>query len=357
MHADARQVQASDTFTAPLLEKLRRHPKRIVFTEGEDPRILEVAERLVSEEAAVPVLLGSRERIRAMAAEQGADLKFVKLLEPAKAADFELFCQRFVKTERFRSVEVDDPAQIVSKPHYFGAMMVQYGQADGLVGGNLALPATLFRALIHAVKPMPGVPKMFGTSVLTGSQLQHLGDDGMLFLADCGLIPRPSVEQLATIAVETGKLARHFLGRPARVALLSHSTKGSAATEEARRVAAATALARDKAAEAFLEMEIDGELQADVAVDPRAAEVKLPDSGIRHSADVLVFPSLDAANISLKLLEHCGGAMNYGQLLVGLARPAAQVSRTASVASIFGTALAIGVEAIKFHHLYPDGEV
>lgn len=349
--------QGSNPFTEYQIRKLRNHPKRIVFTEGEDLRVLRAAQRLVDAEAAVPILLGNREAIRALAAENGVSLKFVNVIEPAKAWDFELFCQRFAKVERYRKLSSSDPADVMARPHYFGAMMVQYGHADALVGGNKSLPAMLFRALIHTIQPLPGVPKMFGMMVLVAPHLQHFGENGVLFLADCGLIPQPSVEQLAAITLETGKLARHFLGREPRIALLSHSTKGSAGTEEARRMAAAAALAIDKAKEAYLDFKITGEVQADVALDPTAAEIKLPDAEHRDPADVLVFPSLDAAHISLKLLQHCAGAINYGQILAGLARPCAQVPRTATEETIFGTAAAVGVEAIKYHQLYPEGEV
>ncbi|MEP4079569.1 phosphate acyltransferase [Haloferula sp.] len=354
---ESSQAQAAATFTAPLIEKLRRHPKRIVFTEGEDLRVLKVAERLVKAEAAVPILLGSRERILGLAKEKGVDLTFVKVIEPKKSGDFALFCQRLLKIESYRKLKVMDPADIMARPHHFGAMMVQNGQADALVGGNVAMPSTLFRALIQMIKPLPSVPKMFGTTILTAPHLQHFGGSGMLFLADCGLVPQPTLEELATIAVETGKIAHHFLGRPVRVAMLSHSTKGSASTPDAQRVAAAATLARSQVSAQHLDMRISGEVQADVALDPTAAEIKRPDSEIRPSADVLVFPNLDAAHISLKLLQHCGGAMNFGQILIGLARPAAQVPRTASEETIFGTAAAVGVEAIKYHEAYPDGEV
>ncbi|BCX49141.1 phosphotransacetylase [Haloferula helveola] len=356
MNDDPSQAQASARFTEPLIEKLKRHPKRVVFTEGEDARVLRVAERLVKAEAVVPILLGDRERIRAMASSIGVSLDFVKVIEPSKSSDFELFCRRFQKIERYRSRPSSACSEFVAKPHYFGALMAQYGQADAVVGGNVALPATLFRAFLHSIKPMPNIPKLFGVTVLSAPHLAHFGDEGMILLADCGLVPEPDIEQLATMAVETGKLARHFLGREPKVALLSHSTKGSAATPGAQKVAAATVVAREKVSADFLEMRIEGEVQADVALDPTAAETKIPGDGF-GSADVLIFPNLDAAHISMKLLQHCGRAMNYGQILVGLGRPAAQVPRTASEETIFGTAAAVAVEAIKFHELYPDGEV
>lgn len=343
--------------TRHLLEQLRRHPKRVVFSEGEDIRVIKAAVRLVAEEVVAPILLGNKQRIRDLAAANDISLKFVHIIDPPLASDFGLFCQRVENMARYRSMKIGDPAEFVARPHYFGALMVQYGQADAIVGGNQALPASYFRALLHTIKPLPDVPKIFGVSILTGEHLKHLGGSGILFLADCGLIPNPNVEELAAIALETGKLAHHFLGRKAHVAMLSHSTKNSAGTPDARRMAAATALAQSEARNQFLDITIEGELQADVALDPAAAEIKLPGADARSTADVLVFPNLDAAHISLKLLQHVAGAQNYGQLILGLSRPAAQVPRTATTETIFGTAAAIAVEAIKFHLLYPDGEV
>ena len=340
-----------------LLEQLRRHPKRVVFTEGEDIRVIEAATRLVREEVVAPILLGNRERIRALAAKHSLPLTFIHIIDPPLATDFKLFCQRVENMARYRTMDLGNPEQIVARPHYFGALMVQYGQADAIVGGNQALPTAYFRALLHTIKPLPNVPKIFGAAILVGPHLNNLGASGILFLADCGLIPNPNVPELAAIALETGKLAHHFLGRKPLVAMLSHSTKGSANTPDARRMAAAASLAQAESDKKFLDIDIEGELHADVALDPEAAEINLPGANSRRTADVLVFPNLDAAHISLKLLQHVAGAQSYGQLILGLSRPAAQVPRTATVETLFGTAAAIAVEAIKFHQLYPDGEV
>lgn len=348
--------KSGENVTQILIDQLRRHPKRVVFTEGEDVRVIAAAARLVADEAVAPILLGNRERIRNLAKENDISLKFIHTIDPPLASDFGIFCQRVENMARYRTVSIGTPQEIVAKPHYFGSLMVQYGQADAVVGGNQALPAAYFRALIHTIKPLSSVPKMFGTTILTAPHLQHMGGSGLLFLADTGLVPNPDIQQLASIALETGKLAHHFLGRKVRVAMLSHSTKGSASTSDAQKVAAAAVLAREAALSKFLDIEIEGELQADVALDPAAAEIKLPGAEQRASADVLVFPNLDAAHISLKLLQHVAGAQNYGQLLLGLARPAAQVPRTASVETIFGTAAAVAVEAIKYHQLYPEGD-
>ena len=340
-----------------LLEQLRRHPKRVVFTEGEDIRVLHAAARLVREEVVAPILLGNRERIRALAAKHAVPLTFIHIIDPPLSTDFKLFCQRVENMARYRTMDLGNAEEIVARPHYFGALMVQYGQADAIVGGNQALPTAYFRALLHTIKPLPSVPQIFGVSILIGPHLKNLGSSGVLLLADCGLIPNPDVNELAAIALETGKLAHHFLGRKPLVAMLSHSTKGSANTPDAQRVAAAAALAQAEASKKFLDIDIEGELDASVALDPEAAEIKLPGAHARRTADVLVFPNLDAAHISLKLLQHVAGAQFYGQLILGLSRPAAQVPRTVSAETLFGTAAAIAVEAIKFHQLYPDGEV
>ncbi len=350
------ESNSTNSVTTYLLDQLRRHPKRVVFTEGEDPRVIQAAARLVAEEVVAPILLGDRDKIRAIAAEHSISLNFIHTIFPPTASDFDLFCKRVENMARYRTMQIGAASEIVSRPHYFGALMVQYGHADAIVGGNQALPASYFRALIQTIKPQPDIAKIFGVTMLTGSHLHHLGGSGILFLADCGLIPNPDVTDLATIAIETGKLAHHFLGRRPLVAMLSHSTKGSAATPDARRMAAATALAQEEISRRFLEVTVEGEIQADVALDPIAAETKLPAPEARATADVLVFPNLDAAHISLKLLQHVAGAQNYGQLILGLSRPAAQVPRTASVETIFGTAAAVAVEAIKYHVLHPDSD-
>jgi phosphate acetyltransferase len=349
-------LQPGNPVVSHLLDQLRRHPKRVVFTEGEDIRVIRAAARLVREQVVAPILLGNKERIRALAAEHGVPMNFILVIDPPAAADFKLFCGMMRNMDRYRDKQLGDPEELVARPHYFGALMVQYGQADAIVGGNRSFPAAYFRALLNMIKPLPEVPRIFGVSLLAGPNLAHLGNSGLLLLADTAMIPNPTVEELSSITIETGKLAHHFLGRRPAVALLSHSTKGSAATPDARRMAAAAALATQTANAKFLPVDIEGEVQADVALCPDIAREKLAHDGRRGTADVLVFPNLDAAHIAMKLLQHVAGALTYGQLILGLARPAAQVSRTATEETIFGTAAAVAVESIKYHQLYPQGD-
>ncbi|MBT8036192.1 MAG: phosphate acetyltransferase [Verrucomicrobiae bacterium] len=341
-----------NTLTAKLYQTLKRHPKRIVFADGEDLRVLRVAARMVAMKIGVPILLGNRKRIHQLATDNDISMMFVSVIEPSQSSEIDLFCSRLEKVARYQGRDIANPLELISRPHNFAAMMVQYGHADGMIAGNNSMPASVFRAVMTMIKPRKEVPQVFGAMILVAPHLKNFGRDGILFMADCGVIPEPDVKQLASIAVETGKLARHFLGRPPRVAMLSHSTKGSASTDSAKKVSAASQLARQNVISSHLDMRIDGEVQADVALDAAAAETKLAEGRAREAADVLVYPNLDAGHIALKLLQHLGGAQNYGQIIMGLTRPAAQVPRTVSEETLLGTAAIIGTEAIKFNDLF-----
>ena len=174
-----------------------------------------------------------------------------------------------------------------------------------------------------------------------------------MFFADCAVIPDPTVEQLATIAVQTGLMCRQLTGIKPRIAMLSFSTKGSAKLPSPSKVIAATALARQKAEQSGAEMEIDGELQADTALLPDLAEMKAPQSLVAGRANVLVFPDLNSGNIGVKLVQHLAGAEAYGQFLLGLSKPCADMSRGASAEDILGVAAILGVQAVEYRKLYP----
>ncbi len=341
----------SSPLTARLYQTLKRHPKRIVFADGEDIRVIRVAVRMVQMEIAAPILIGNRERIHKLAKENSLPMTFINVIDPSTTSDIELFCDRLTKVSRYRGKEISKPLEIVSRPHNFAAMMIQYGHADGMIAGNKSLPTSVFRAATTMIKPLPKVATVFGAVILTAPNINNFGRDGILFMADCGVIPDPDVKQLASIAVETGKLAHHFLGRRPRVAMLSHSTHGSSETASAKKVIAATQLARQRIREELLNIDIDGEIQADVALDNSTAEIKVLDARAKDPADVLVYPNLDAGHISLKLLEQLAGAQGHGQLIMGLTRPAAQVSRSISEEGLLGTAAIVGAEAIKTNDL------
>jgi len=181
----------------------------------------------------------------------------------------------------------------------------------------------------------------------------RFGENGVMFMADCGVIPDPTVEQLADIAVSTAQLARQLAGARPRVALLSFSTKGSATHPSVVKVQAATALADKKAREKKIEADFDGELQVDAALVPEIATRKLPEGKVAGNANVLIFPDLNAGNIASKLVRHVARANAYGQILLGLDRPAADVSRGSNAHDILGVAAIVGVQSVEYDKLYP----
>ena len=191
------------------------------------------------------------------------------------------------------------------QPNYFGTMMLAMHQADGFVSGASHITSSLLRPLFQIVKAAPDITTASSCMVMEVEDTRF-GEDGVLFMADCGVIPDPTVEQLADIAVSTAQLARHLLGVRPRVALLSFSTKGSAPHPSVGKVQAATALARRKAEQLFLEADFDGELQVDAALVPEIAARKLQESKVAGRANVLIFPDLNSGNIASKLVRLVG---------------------------------------------------
>ena len=183
-----------------LFSSLKRHPKRIVFTEGEDVRVLQAAATLVKELVVAPILLGNKTIMKALALEHDIDTTFIHMLDPTTASDLPLFCDRLQNISKYQGKTVANPEELISRPHNFASMMVQYGQADGIVAGNQSPPSAISRAVTNFIKPLPEVP-LFGVAALTGPHLKHLGKDGLLLLADCSINPDPDIDELVSIAI------------------------------------------------------------------------------------------------------------------------------------------------------------
>jgi phosphate acetyltransferase len=342
-------------FIESVFQKLKRHPKRIVFPEGAEPRVLEAAGRFAKMQLGAPILLGDAGEIEHKAEQYSIDLSRIGIIDPTKAEDSPIFAKHLERLQRYRNVGAGDAREILVNPNYFAAMMIQHGQADGLVGGASQYASSLMRPLIQIVKPLPGITTVSSCMMLEGRP-QVFGAEGMLMFADCAVVPEPTVEQLASIGIETGKVCRQLTGIRPRVAFLSFSTKGSSRLPAASKMAAAAALAKQKVDTEKLDMEIDGELQADTALLPELAAIKAPASRVAGNANVLIFPDLNSGNISAKLVQHLGEASAYGQVLLGLSRPAADMSRGASVEDILGVAAIVGLQAIEYRKLYPEVE-
>ncbi|MGB8166055.1 MAG: phosphate acyltransferase [Chthoniobacteraceae bacterium] len=340
------------TFIETVFQKLKRHPKRIVFPEGTEPRVLHAAARYVKLKLGAPVVLGHREAIEKAAAGADVSLDHIGIIDPTTSSEMPIFVQRLEKLKRYRDLGTKQAQEILANPNYFGAMMVQYGLVDGLVTGAAETASSTLRPLIQLIKPLPNTTSISSCTMLDLSNKRY-GERGVMLFADCAVIPEPTVEQLATIAVQTGTICRQLTGNKPRVAMLSFATKSGSRLASPAKVEAATALAKQKALQAGLEMEIDGEMQADTALLPDLAEKKAAGSLVAGKANVLIFPDLDAGNIGLKLVQHLAGAETYGQILLGLSKPCADMSRGASEDDILGVAAILGLQAIEFRKLYP----
>jgi phosphate acetyltransferase len=339
-------------FIGNVIEKLQRHPKRIVFPEGMEPRILQAARQYYSLRLGVPILLGDRTKIKEAAAGLNVSLEGVRIVNPAESDELDNFAKRFEALRKSRGMKAQEAREAMQIPNYFGAMMVAMHQADGLVSGTMEISGSVLRPLFQIIKVAPTTTTASSCMVMEVEDTRF-GENGILFMADCGVIPDPTVDQLADIAVSTAQLARQIVGKKPRVALLSFSTKGSADHPTTGKVQAATAMAVLKAQQRKIEADFDGELQVDAALIPEIAARKLPESKVAGSATVLIFPDLNSGNIASKLIQHVARANAYGQILLGLDRPAADVSRGSSAHDILGVAAIVGLQSIEYDKLYP----
>ena len=342
-------------FIGNVIEKMQRHPKRVVFPEGAEPRILQAARQFQALRLGAPIVLGEPAQIRAVAEDLRISLEGVRIINPAASEDLENFAHRFYRVRREKGLRQTEAREAMLQPNYYGAMMLAMHQADGLVSGASHITGSVLRPLFQIVRAAPDIGVASSCMVMEVEDTR-IGENGVLFMADCGVIPDPTVEQLADIAVSTARLARHMLGVKPRVALLSFSTKGSANHPSVGKVQAATAQARRKAATLFLEADFDGELQVDAALVPEIAQRKLHDSQVAGRANVLIFPDLNSGNIASKLVQVTSKANAYGQILLGLNRPAADVSRGSTAHDILGVASIIAVQATDYQKLYPGSE-
>src|SRR5438552_531065 len=338
-------------FIGGVIEKLQRHPKRVVFPEGAEPRVLQAARQFFSLRLGASILLGNRTNIKETAEALNPSLEGMRIINPSESEDLDSFTRRFEILRRNKGMKSFEAREAMLQPNYFGAMMVAMHNADGFVSGTSEFTGSVLRPLFQIIKVAPQATTASSCQVMEVED-SRFGENGVLFMGDCGVIPEPSVDQLADIAVSTAQLARQLLGIRPRVALLSFSTKGSATHPSIGRVQAATAMAEKQAHEKQIEADFDGELQVDAALIPEIAARKLPESKIRGNANVLIFPDLNSGNIASKLVRHLARANAYGQILLGLDRPAADVSRGSNAHDILGVAAIVGVQSVDYHLLY-----
>ena len=314
-----------------LISKLKAHPRKIVFTEGTDPRILEASARLLSGTFLTPVLVGNPDEIAKAAEDAGFNIEGVEILDPATYEGMVEMVETMVALRKGK-MPPDECRAALMKGNYFGTMLVKMGKADALLGGATYSTADTVRPALQLVKTKPGAHLVSSCFILVRDSAT--GDREVLAMGDCAINIKPSEDELVEIALETASTAKVF-GIDPKVAFLSYSTLGSGKGEDVDKMRNACA----KAKAAAPDLAIDGELQFDAAVSPTVARTKCPDSKVAGYANTFIFPDINAGNIGYKIAQRLGGFEAYGPILQGLNAPINDLSRGCNAEEVYKMSL------------------
>ncbi len=335
LQAPVTQRMTPMLFEHSLIQRARQQRVRIVLPEGTEPRILQAVDILRRRDVADLVLLGNPQQIGAAAVRAGVDLETssVEIVDPATSNLREEFANEYYELRKHKSVTAEIAGDRMLDATYFGTMMVHRGLAAGLVSGAVHTTANTIRPAFEFIKTRPGV------HVVSSVFLMCL-KDGVMVYGDCAVIPNPTAEQLAEIAISSGETAQQF-GIEPRIAMLSYSTGESGHGEDVDKVRAATEIVREKRPD----LSVEGPLQYDAAVDPAVAATKIPNSSVAGRATVLVFPDLNTGNNLYKAVQRTAGAIAIGPVLQGLNKPVNDLSRGCTVTDIVNTVAITAIQA------------
>ncbi len=315
-----------------MIQKLKKDPKTIVFTEGADPRILEAASRLLASSFLKPVLLGNPEEIYLAAEEAGFNIRGAEIIDPKTYDRFDEMADAFYELRKAKGVTPEMAKETISRTNYFGTMLVKMGVADCLLGGATYSTADTVRPALQIIKTKPGNNIVSSCFILV--RPSATGDNEVLAMADCAINIKPSEDDLVEICKETVECGRLF-GIDPKVAFLSYSTFGSGKGDDLDKMKNAAA----KAKEVCPGVLIDGEMQFDAAVSPKVAKHKSPDSPVAGYANVFIFPDINSGNIGYKIAQRLGNFEAYGPILLGLNAQVNDLSRGCNALEVYSMAI------------------
>ena len=315
-----------------LIDILKKNPKKIVFTEGSDPRILEAASRLLAGTFLHPILVGNEEEIFAKAEEAGFNIRGAEIIDPLKYDRFDEMVDLFCELRKSKGVTPEQARKTLSQANYFGTMLVKMGVADSLLGGATYSTADTVRPALQVIKTKPGNTIVSSCFILV--RPSATGDNEVIAMGDCAINIKPSEDELVEIAGETAACAKIF-GIDPKVAFLSYSTLGSGKGEDVDKIRSAA----NKAKEKYPEIPIEGELQFDAAVSPRVARTKCPGNPVAGHATTFIFPDISSGTIGYKIAQRPGNFEAYGPILLGLNAPINDLSRGCNAAEVYSMAI------------------